>query len=151
LLYVGRSSRILIAVARQVRHYPDADQRDAAVARLLYGHGAVDPDLHPDLAAGHDEFWGRSGAFRHHYDANLGIGLCHPPVGSIIFVGCAVGRVRMEQVVRQIWPFYDAMFAALMGDLYSSDLSLAAPLAASMTPRRRCRIRSKTACGDGLR
>src|SRR6266852_2342225 len=27
---------------------------------------------------------------------NLGIGLCHPPVGAILFVGCAVGRVRME-------------------------------------------------------
>src|SRR5581483_7251950 len=26
---------------------------------------------------------------------NLGIGLCHPPVGSILFVGCAVGRVTM--------------------------------------------------------
>ena len=37
---------------------------------------------------------------------NLGIGLCHPPVGSIIFVGCAVGRVSMEEVVRHIWPFY---------------------------------------------
>jgi TRAP-type C4-dicarboxylate transport system permease large subunit len=27
---------------------------------------------------------------------NLGIGLCHPPVGATLFVGCAVGRVRME-------------------------------------------------------
>lgn len=36
---------------------------------------------------------------------NLGIGVCHPPVGSIIFVGCAVGTVPMEQVVRQIWSF----------------------------------------------
>src|SRR5271154_1388214 len=45
---------------------------------------------------------------------NLGIGLCHPPVGSILFVGCAVGRVTMEQVMRRIWPFYGVMFAVLM-------------------------------------
>jgi tripartite ATP-independent transporter DctM subunit len=41
---------------------------------------------------------------------NLGIGLCHPPVGSILFVGCAVGRVTIEKVVREIWPFYAVMF-----------------------------------------
>src|SRR5438552_12099560 len=41
---------------------------------------------------------------------NLGIGLCHPPVGATLFVGCAVGRVRMEDVMRQIWPFYGVMF-----------------------------------------
>jgi len=31
---------------------------------------------------------------------NLGIGLCHPPVGSILFVGCAVGKVTIEEVMR---------------------------------------------------
>ncbi len=41
---------------------------------------------------------------------NLGIGLCHPPVGAILFVGCAVGEVTMEQVMRRIWPFYGVMF-----------------------------------------
>src|SRR6202030_3112226 len=45
---------------------------------------------------------------------NLGIGLCHPPVGAILFVGCAVGRVTIEQVVREIWPFYGVMFFVLM-------------------------------------
>ena len=45
---------------------------------------------------------------------NLGIGLCHPPVGAIIFVGCAVGRVTIEQVLREIWPFYAVMFFVLM-------------------------------------
>jgi TRAP-type C4-dicarboxylate transport system permease large subunit len=28
---------------------------------------------------------------------NLGIGLCHPPVGAILFVGCAVGRVTWSR------------------------------------------------------
>jgi len=45
---------------------------------------------------------------------NLGIGLCHPPVGAILFVGCAVGRVTIEQVVREIRPFYGVMFLVLM-------------------------------------
>ena len=45
---------------------------------------------------------------------NLGIGLCHPPVGSILFVGCAVGKVTIEQVMRKIWPFYGVMFVVLM-------------------------------------
>src|SRR6202022_859246 len=31
---------------------------------------------------------------------NLGIGLCHPPVGSILFVGCAVGRIPLEGCAR---------------------------------------------------
>src|SRR6202162_5993394 len=40
---------------------------------------------------------------------NLGIGLCHPPVGATLFVGCAVGRVRMEDVMREIWAVYGVM------------------------------------------
>ena len=32
---------------------------------------------------------------------NLGIGLCHPPVGAILFVGCAVGKVTIEEVMRE--------------------------------------------------
>jgi tripartite ATP-independent transporter DctM subunit len=58
---------------------------------------------------------------------NLGIGLCHPPVGSIIFVGCAVGKVTMEEVVRRIWPFYAVMFAVLMLVTYFPALSLWLP------------------------
>src|SRR6266436_4610419 len=55
---------------------------------------------------------------------NLGIGLCHPPVGSILFVGCAVGKVTMEEVMRQIWPFYGVMFIVLMLVTYIPSLSL---------------------------
>jgi tripartite ATP-independent transporter DctM subunit len=58
---------------------------------------------------------------------NLGIGLCHPPVGSIIFVGCAVGRVSMEQVVRHIWPFYLLMFGVLMLVTYIPAISMWLP------------------------
>jgi tripartite ATP-independent transporter DctM subunit len=58
---------------------------------------------------------------------NLGIGLCHPPVGAIIFVGCAIGRVSMESVVRHIWPFYIVMFAVLMLVTYIPAISLWLP------------------------
>ena len=53
---------------QQIRH-PDADQRHAAGARLPDGHGAADPDLHADPAAGGDEARRRSGALRHDHAA----------------------------------------------------------------------------------
>jgi tripartite ATP-independent transporter DctM subunit len=58
---------------------------------------------------------------------NLGIGLCHPPVGAILFVGCAVGKVTMEQVMRRIWPFYGVMFFVLMLVTYIPTISLWLP------------------------
>jgi len=58
---------------------------------------------------------------------NLGIGLCHPPVGAILFVGCAVGKVTIEQVMRRIWPFYAVMFAVLMAVTYIPEISLWLP------------------------
>jgi tripartite ATP-independent transporter DctM subunit len=45
---------------------------------------------------------------------NLGIGLVTPPIGSVLFVGCAVGDIPIEKSVRSIWPFYGAMIAVLM-------------------------------------
>jgi tripartite ATP-independent transporter DctM subunit len=58
---------------------------------------------------------------------NLGIGLCHPPVGAILFVGCAVGKVSIEQVMREIWPFYGVMFLVLMMVTYIPAISLWLP------------------------
>ncbi len=58
---------------------------------------------------------------------NLGIGLCHPPVGATLFVGCAVGKVTIEEVMRRIWPFYGVMFAVLMLVTYLPELSLWLP------------------------
>jgi tripartite ATP-independent transporter DctM subunit len=58
---------------------------------------------------------------------NLGIGLCHPPVGAILFVGCAVGKVTIEQVMREIWPFYGVMFFVLMLVTYLPSISLWLP------------------------
>src|ERR1700759_450024 len=58
---------------------------------------------------------------------NPGIGLCHPPVGAILFVGCAVGKVTIEQVMRKIWPFYAVMLAVLMLVTYIPAISLWLP------------------------
>jgi len=44
---------------------------------------------------------------------NLGIGLCTPPVGNTLFVGCIVGKMKMEEVVKALWPFYIAMIIVL--------------------------------------
>jgi len=45
---------------------------------------------------------------------NLGIGLCTPPVGNTLFVGCIVGKMKVEQVVRVLWPFYIAMVLVVL-------------------------------------
>jgi tripartite ATP-independent transporter DctM subunit len=58
---------------------------------------------------------------------NLGIGLVTPPVGPTLFVGCAVGKVSMEQVSKELWPFYGAMCFALLLVTYIPALSLWLP------------------------
>jgi tripartite ATP-independent transporter DctM subunit len=58
---------------------------------------------------------------------NLGLGLCTPPVGACLFVGCAVGKVKMEKVVKTIWPFYLAILAALMLTTFVPAVSLTLP------------------------
>ncbi|KUP92028.1 TRAP transporter large permease [Tritonibacter horizontis] len=58
---------------------------------------------------------------------NLGIGLCTPPVGAVLFVGCAVGRVSVGQAMRSIVPFYIAAVATLMLVTYMPALSLWLP------------------------
>jgi len=58
---------------------------------------------------------------------NLGIGLITPPVGPTLFVGCAIGKVTMEQVSKELWPFYGAMCLALLLVTYIPALSLWIP------------------------
>jgi tripartite ATP-independent transporter DctM subunit len=58
---------------------------------------------------------------------NLGIGLITPPVGPTLFVGCAIGKVTMEEVSKELWPFYGAMCLALLVVTYVPALSLWLP------------------------
>lgn len=45
---------------------------------------------------------------------NLCIGLCTPPVGSVLFVGCSVARTEIEAVVPPLLPMYAAMVLVLL-------------------------------------
>lgn len=58
---------------------------------------------------------------------NLGIGLVTPPVGSVLFVGSAVGKVPVEAAVKTIWPFYGALIIALLFITFVPALSLTLP------------------------
>jgi TRAP-type C4-dicarboxylate transport system permease large subunit len=58
---------------------------------------------------------------------NLGIGLITPPVGPVLFVACAVGKVSMWEATKTSPPFYLAAFAVLMAVTYVPALSLWLP------------------------
>ena len=60
-------------------------------------------------------------------DFNLGLGLCTPPVGTCLFAGCAVGKLPIEKAVKTIWPFYLAIFVALMLITFVPAISLTLP------------------------
>ncbi len=55
--------------------------------------------------------------------ANLCIGLCTPPVGTCLFIGCGVGKTTIARVTVKAIPFFIAMFVALMVITYWAPLS----------------------------
>ena len=44
---------------------------------------------------------------------NLSIGLCTPPVGSVLFVGCSIGKTSIAEMLKPMLPLYIAMLVAL--------------------------------------
>jgi tripartite ATP-independent transporter DctM subunit len=58
---------------------------------------------------------------------NLSIGLCTPPVGSVLFVGCSVAKLPITAVIKPLLPFYGAMIVALLLVTYLPELSLWLP------------------------
>jgi len=58
---------------------------------------------------------------------NLGIGLITPPVGAVLFVGAAIGKVTIENTVKALLPFYAALFMVLMAVTYIPAISLWLP------------------------
>ena len=58
---------------------------------------------------------------------NLGIGLITPPVGAVLFVGSAVAKLKMEQVVRSMLPFFGGLFVVLLVVTYVPLVSLFIP------------------------
>jgi tripartite ATP-independent transporter DctM subunit len=60
--------------------------------------------------------------------ANLCIGLCTPPVGTCLFIGCGVGKTTIAKVTKTMLPFFGAMVAALMVITYVPATSLWLPV-----------------------
>ncbi|MBA1381000.1 TRAP transporter large permease, partial [Pseudomonas brassicacearum] len=58
---------------------------------------------------------------------NLGIGLITPPVGAVLFVGSAIGKVSIESTVKALLPFYAMLFVVLMLVTYVPAISLWLP------------------------
>ncbi len=59
--------------------------------------------------------------------ANLCIGICTPPVGTCLFIGCGIGKISIAKVIPVMIPFFAAMIAALMVITYWPTLSLWLP------------------------
>jgi tripartite ATP-independent transporter DctM subunit len=56
-----------------------------------------------------------------------GIGLITPPVGSVLFVGSAIGKISIAEAMKSIWPFYLAAIAVLLLVTFVPALSLTLP------------------------
>ncbi len=58
---------------------------------------------------------------------NLSVGLCTPPVGSLLFIGCSVGKVSIGKVIKPMLPFWIVMVITLLLVTYLPQLSLWLP------------------------
>ena len=58
---------------------------------------------------------------------NLCIGLCTPPVGSVLFVGCGIAGTTISKMIKPLLPFYVAMIIALIFVIYIPEISLFLP------------------------
>ncbi|MGF1762680.1 TRAP transporter large permease [Aliivibrio kagoshimensis] len=58
---------------------------------------------------------------------NLAIGICTPPVGSALFIGCSVAKISIDKIIKPLLPFYAALVAALMAVTFIPELSLFLP------------------------
>ncbi|MBR4375383.1 MAG: TRAP transporter large permease [Treponema sp.] len=58
---------------------------------------------------------------------NLAVGLCTPPVGSALFVGCGIGKIPMERAVKSMLPMYLVMIIGLLLVTFVPQISLGLP------------------------
>lgn len=58
---------------------------------------------------------------------NLCVGLCTPPVGTVLFIGCSVANIKIQSVIRPLLPFFIAMIIVLMLVTYIPEISLWLP------------------------
>ncbi|UZH56766.1 TRAP transporter large permease [Salinimicrobium tongyeongense] len=58
---------------------------------------------------------------------NLCVGLCSPPVGSVLFIGVSVAKTSIQKVIKPLLPLYVAMFIVLMLVTFIPEISLWLP------------------------
>ncbi len=58
---------------------------------------------------------------------NLAIGTITPPVGSGLYVGASVGKVKVEEVIKPLLPFYGAIIGVLLLITYIPEITLFLP------------------------
>lgn len=58
---------------------------------------------------------------------NLAVGLVTPPVGTCLFVGCAIGKIPIEKATKGMLPFYGAMIVILLLITFVPDITLKLP------------------------
>lgn len=58
---------------------------------------------------------------------NLCIGLCTPPVGSLLFVGVSIAKLSLTQIIRPLLPFFLAMILALSLIMIFPEITLVLP------------------------
>jgi TRAP-type C4-dicarboxylate transport system permease large subunit len=60
---------------------------------------------------------------------NLSVGLCTPPVGSVLFIGCSIANVKIDRVIKPLLPMFLAMVLVLLLVTYIPELALWIPQA----------------------
>lgn len=58
---------------------------------------------------------------------NMCLGNITPPVGSVLFVGCGISKISIEEVTRTLLPYFAVLFLILMAVTYVPALSLGVP------------------------
>lgn len=59
--------------------------------------------------------------------SNLCIGICTPPVGSVLFIGCGIAKVKIEEVIKELIPFFIGLIITLLMITYIPWISLGLP------------------------
>ena len=58
---------------------------------------------------------------------NLCIGLLTPPVGTCLFVGCRISDLKINTLVKEIWPMIVGLILVLLACTFSEDLVMFIP------------------------
>lgn len=117
------------AVQQQQCHHA-LDACADADSGLLYGYGSFDSVINSDFIPHCGEFtWMESYQFGVILVFAFAIGLCTPPVGTSLFIGCKIANIPVESSIKAFLPFYIIMMILLILFTYIPALSLGLPMA----------------------